>query len=249
MQNEKSIPVKKKLIDYMSTHVSEFSFVGGNSKMYAFRCDHFDGLYDYILIQREFHEGTLSLIISEAATCYNKSWKAIPHFIVGSDTDIAVLITGKHRYDVDTGWHRGENNEEELYRLFDEIRMDLHTYVLKYFTECHKSINANRCMVYCNSYMQMQFKVLCDHDIYSIKQYLIHTSKAYSEYRMTCRKNKIQEEIAYFDLIPLPLCMEHWLTDIQAFLRLSELSEAKRTQILKYTTLLFRDHYQFYHMK
>ena len=87
MPAEKCIPVKKKLIDYISKQFPDFLFEGGNSTFYAFCRENPDGIYDHIIIQREFFEGTLSLVITEAAACYNCSWKGIPWATVGYDTD------------------------------------------------------------------------------------------------------------------------------------------------------------------
>ena len=49
MPAEKCIPVKKKLIDYMSKQFPYFPFEGGNSTFYAFRRENPDGIYDHII--------------------------------------------------------------------------------------------------------------------------------------------------------------------------------------------------------
>lgn len=105
MQNGKCIPIKKKLIAYMSTWFPDFLFQGGNSQFYAFRRENPNGIYDHIIIQREYYEGTVSLVVTEAASCYNKSWRGIPWFTVGYDTNIGVIISGKKQHDTDIGWH------------------------------------------------------------------------------------------------------------------------------------------------
>lgn len=249
MQNEKCIPIKKKFIAYMSTWFSDFLFEGGNSQFYAFRRENSDGLYDHIIIQREYYEGILSLVVTKAASCYNKSWKGIPWFTVGYDTDIGALITGKNGYDAKIGWHKCNNNAEKLYGIFDEIRKDIDTYVLGYFAKCHEKINKDRDMVITNSYMQAQFAELSKEDIDAVKKYLVNVNKAYSVYRKMCRKNGEQETTTYFDLIPLHPMVEHWVTDIQEQLNYSYLSEGIRTQLIVHTTVLFRDNYNFYNLR
>lgn len=249
MQNEKCLPIKKKFIAYMSKWFSDFMFEGSADQFYAFRRENPDGLYDHIIVQRDFYEGTISLVVTVAASCYNKSWRGIPWFTIGHDTDIAVLITGKKRYDADTGWHRRKNNAEEIYGIFDEIRKDIDTYVLNYFTECHKKINMDKRMVITNSYMQAQFAALSEEDINAVKKYLVSLNKAYSEYRKVCRKKGEQETVLYFDTIPLHPIVEKWITDIQEQLNYSYLSESIRTQLAEQTTILFRDNYNFYNLR
>lgn len=249
MQGERCIPIKKKFIEYMSKWYSDFQFVGGSSQFYAFRRENSDGIYDHIIIQREFYEGTLSLIVTEAASCYNKSWKGIPWFTMGHSTDIGVLITGKNYYDANIGWYRCGNNAEELNGLFDEIRKDIDTYVIDYFTKCHEKINADKFLVITNSYMQDQFEVLSEGDIHAIKEYLANVSKAYSEYTKACKKNGEKETIEYYDIIPLHPIVEHWVTDIQELLDDAHLSKNMRIQIIRKTTVLFRDNYNFYNLR
>lgn len=249
MQNEKCIPIKKKLISYMSTWFPDFLFQGGNSQFYAFRRENPNGIYDHIIIQREYYEGTVSLVVTEAASCYNKSWKGIPWLTVGYDTDIGVIISGQKQRDTNIGWHRCDNNAEKLYELFDEIRNDIDTYILAYFTKCHEKINPDRCMVITNSYMQAQFAELSKENIDAVQEYLVNVNKAYTVYRKICRKNGKQETTTYFDIIPLHPIVEHWLTDIQEQLNYPYLSEEIRTQLIRYTTVLFRDNYNFYNLK
>lgn len=249
MQSEKSIPIKKKLIHYMGEWFPNFIFEGGNSHFFAFRRENPNGIYDHIIIQREFFEGVLSLVITEVASCYNASWKGIPWFTVGYDTDIGVLITGKQCYDENTGWHRCKNDPEELQNIFDGLREDINTYVLDFIPKCHKKIHTDKCKVITNSYMQTQFLALCEEDIQLIKEYLVRVSKAYSAYRKNCRKHGEKETTPYFDIIPLHPIVEHWLLDIQKQLNYSYLSKGIRTQLIKDTTVLFRDYYDFYDLR
>lgn len=97
--------------------------------------------------------------------------------------------------------------------------------------------------------MQTQFLTLNKEDIQAIKEYLIHVSKVYSEYRKTCKKRGVKETTPYFDIIPLHPIVEHWITTIQKQLNYSNLSESTRTQLIKDTTVLFRDNYNFYNLR
>lgn len=249
MQSEKCIPIKRTLVDYMCRWFPDFLFAGAASQVYAFRKENPDGIYDYIMMYREFYQGTISLVITETASCYNKSWKGIPWFTVGCSTDIRVLITGKNCYDPNIGWHRCKNNPEEFGVLLDGIREDIDTYVLDFFKRSHRKILADKCMVTTNSYMQTQFKELSEEDVQAVKEYMVRANKAYSEYRTDCRKKGQKATKPYFEIIPLHPVMECWLTDIQKHLNYTYLSESIRKQIIKDAGLLFRDHYDFYNLK
>lgn len=248
MSNKKCIPIKKKLTSYMSKHFSDFLFVGSYSNFYAFRRENQCGIYDYIIIQKEFFEGILSVIVTEVASCYNKNYRAIPHFIVGYNTDIAVLITGKNTYNTAIGWHSIENNAEQLNDLFELIKKDIDNYVMDYFEKCHKKINSDKYMTVMNCYVQAQFKMLCDDEINSIKQYLVDVNKTYSAYRKMCKKNGLKESKAYFDNIAVHTTIQKWLTDIQKILGYAYLSKSIKMQMIKNITILFRDNFNFYHL-
>lgn len=248
MPNKKCIPIKKKLISYMSKHFSDFLFVGNHSNFYAFCRENQCGIYDYIIIQKEFFEGILSIIITEVASCYNKNYRAIPHFTVGYNTDIAILITGKNTYDTATGWHSIENNAEQLNDLFEQIKKDIDNYVMDYFEKCHKKINSNKYMTVMNYYVQAQFKMLCDDEINSIKQYLVDVNKAYSAYRKICKRNGLKESKAYFDSIIVHTTIQKWLIDIQKMLGYGYLSKSIKMQMITNITILFRDNFNFYHL-
>lgn len=60
MQGERCIPIKKKLAGYMSQRFPEFVFEGSTSQFYAFRRENDDGIYDHIMLQRDFYKGTIS---------------------------------------------------------------------------------------------------------------------------------------------------------------------------------------------
>lgn len=248
MQSVKCIPVKKRLVDYMCEWFPHFIFQGGDSQIYAFRRENSDGIYDHIIMQRDFFEGVLSLVITEVASCYNKSWKGIPWFTVGHGTGIGVLITGKQYYDANTGWHRCKNDPDELQKILTDIRGDIDTYVFDFFEKCHKKIHADKRKVITNSYMQTQFLTLSEEDIQAIKAYLVRANKSYSEYRKDCKKRGEKETTPYFDIIPLHPIVEHWVADIQEQLNYSYLSESIRIQLINDTTVLFRDNYNFYNL-
>lgn len=226
----------------------EFTLESSDNQFYAFRRENPDGIYDHIILQRDFFGGELSLVITEAASCFNRSWKGIPWFTVGYSTDIGVLITGKQRYDANTGWHRCKNDPKELQKILDGIREDMDTYVLAFFEKCHQKIHADKRKMITNSYMQTQFPILSEDDVQAIKEYLVRVNKAYSKYRRACKKRGEKETAPYFDIIPLHPVVEHWITDIQAQLHSSFLSESMRTQLIKDTTVLFRDRYNFYNL-
>ncbi len=248
MSHKRCIAIKKKLVDYMSKHFSDFLFVGSHSNFYAFRRENECEIYDYIIIQKEFFEGILSVIITEVASCYNKNYKAIPYFTVGYHTNIAVLITGKNCYDTDIGWHSIENKAAQLNDLFGLIKKDINNYVMDYFEKCHKKINSDKYMTVMNCYVQAQFKMLCDDEINSIKQYLVDVNKTYSAYRKMCKKNGLKESKAYFDSIAVHTTIQKWLIDIQKILGYGYLSKSIKMQMIKNITILFRDNFNFYHL-
>ena len=248
MSNKRCILIKKNLISYMSKHFADFLFVGSHSNFYAFRRENQCGIYDYIIFQKEFFKGILSVIITEVASCYNKNYRAIPHFTVGYDTDIAVLVTRKNTYNTATGWHNIENKAEQLNDLFELIKKDIDNYVMDYFEKCHKKINSDKYMTVMNCYVQAQFKMLCDNEINSIKQYLVDVNKAYSAYRKMCKKTGAIETIEYFDIIPVHTIVQKWLVDIQKALNDCYLSKSIKMQMIKNITILFRDNFNFYNL-
>ncbi|NDO46942.1 hypothetical protein [Clostridium sp. MD294] len=248
MSNKKCIPIKKNLISYMSKYFADFLFVGNHSNFYAFRRENECEIYDYIIIQKEFFDGILSVIITEVSSCYNKNYRAIPHFTVGYDTDIATLITAKNTYNTATGWHNIESKAEQLNDLFELIKKDIDNYVMDYFEKCHKKINSDKYMTVMNCYVQAQFKMLCDNEINSIKQYLVDVNKAYSAYRKMCKKTGAIETIEYFDIIPVHTIVQKWLVDIQKALNDCYLSKSIKMQMIKNITVLFRDNFNFYHL-
>ncbi len=248
MSHKRCIAIKKKLVDYMSKQFTDFLFVGSHSNFYAFRRENECEIYDYIIIQKEFFEGILSVIITEVASCYNKNYKAIPYFTVGYHTNIAVLITGKNCYDTDIGWHSIENKAAQLNDLFGLIKKDINNYVMDYFEKCHKKINSDKYMTVMNCYVQAQFKMLCDDEINSIKQYLVDVNKAYSTYRKMCKKNGLKESKAYFDSIAVHTTIQKWLIDIQRILGYGYLSKSIKMQMITNITILFRDNFNFYHL-
>lgn len=248
MKDKRCIPIKKKFVDYMSHWFSDFLFQGNTSQFYVFRRENIDGIFDYIIIQREFYEGMISIIITEVASCYNKLWKAIPYYTIGYDTDIGVLITKKNYYNADIGWHRVQNDVEQLPELFDGIRKDIDTYVMDFFSKCHKKINEDKCMSVTNSYMKTQFTILSEDDIKSIKEYLVNSNKAYSQYMKDCKKNKEKETIEWFDIIPLHPIVERWIADIQKLLNYSNLPKNIQKRLIRDTIILFKDNYNYYNL-
>lgn len=249
MTGERCIPIKKKFVDVMSRQFPDFPLEGSTSQFYAFRRENVDGIYDHIIVQREFYEGTISLIIAEAASCYNQSWKGIPWFTVGLDTDIGVLITGKKRYDANTGWRRCKNREEELPGLFEEIQKDIDTYVLAFFEKSHQTINADKRITATGAYMKNQLAALSEEEIRAVKEYLVNVSQAYMEYGRACKKSGQQETKEYFDMIPPHPIVERWVTELQKALNYPSLSNNMRTRLIKDTTILFRDQFNFYNLR
>lgn len=249
MSNEKCIPIKRELIAYMFEYFLDFSFQGNRGNIYAFRRDNHDGIYDYIILQRDFFEGEISLIISELASCYNSSWRGIPWFTIGYETDIQVLKTGKKYYDAISGWHKVGNCKEELNGLFSAIKSDIETYAMSYFSKSHEKLHADTHMTITNVYMQAQVLTMQPNQVIMLKEFLVTLNHAYSAYRKECRKNKQEEQIDYYDILPLHPLIEQWLLDIQKILNYSSLSKQIRTQLIGYTTILFRDAYNFYNLK
>lgn len=245
MAGERCIPIKKKFVDYMSRQFPDFSLKGSTSQFYAFCRENPDGIYDYIIIQREFYEGMIDLVITEVASCYNQSWKGIPWFTVGLETDIGVLITGKNHYDASTGWRRCKNSEEELPGLFEMIRKDIDKYVLAFFKKSHQTINEDKRMTATGTYMKARLAALGEDEISAVKEYLVNVNQAYMEYRRGCKKSGQQESIEYFDIIPLHPIVKQWASDIQRALNYPNLS----MRLIKDITALFRDQFDFYNLR
>ncbi len=249
MSKEKCIPIKKGLVSYMASNFSDFVFKGSVGTFYAFQKSNEDGIYDYIIIQRDFYESMVVLVITEVTSCYNCNWRGIPWFTVGLGTDIGVLITGKNSYKPDVGWHKCNNKVEELDFVFSGIGSDINTFVYPYFSKCHEKIKLDKLLTTTAVYMKEQLTLLNEEEIYLIKQYLVDVNKAYSSYGKMCRKSNQKETLDYWDVIPLHRKIEQWLEDIKNQLKYSYLSDDIRIKIIKYTTVLFRDYFDFYNLK
>lgn len=249
MAIEKCIPIKKELIAYMSQQLSDFSFQGCHGNIYAFCRYGIAGIHDYILIQREFYEGNLSLAISALASCFNTSWRGIPWFTIGYETSLPVLITGKKYYDASLGRHCVSNSKDQLETLFTAIKSDIFTYALPFFSKSHIKINSDLLITTTNLVMRNQLSIMNSEQIDELKNYLIVRNKEYSLYRKECRKNHQNEQIDSFDSNPLHPLIEGWLLRIQKQLKYAHLSKALRTQFIRNTTILFRDAFDFYGLK
>lgn len=249
LKNEKCIPIKRALIAYMSKNFFDFSFQGSSGNLYAFCRENNDGIYDHIIMQREFYEGTISMIITELASCYNRSWRGIPWFAIGYETDIQVLKTGMKYYDATLGWHKVDNCKNELDGLFSAIKSDIDTYAMPYFLKNHDKLNADKLMTITNTYMQAQIITLNPNQVDEIKEFLVTVNQSYCAYRKECRKNNRKEQIEHFDILPQHPLIEQWLSDIQKQLNYSNLSKNIRKQLIRDTTILFRDAFDFYGLK
>lgn len=248
MQGERCIPIKKKLVGYMFQRFPEFVFEGSTSQFYAFRRENDDGIYDHIIIQRDFYKGTISLVITEVTSCYNTSWKGIPWFTVGCETDIACLITGKGYYEAGTGWRRCSNHEEELPGLFAAIGADIETYVIGYFRQCHAKMNSSRYMTVMSSYLRSRFSALDEDEVASIKEYLISAAKAYSEHDKACKKSGKREAIEGVDVPFLHSTVKGWVADIQGSLKVSDLPANAEIKIRVDSLTLFSDRFHLYNV-
>lgn len=250
MQKEKCISIKKSLVDFMKQNYPDFVFAGSAGSAYAFSRES-EGIYDYIILWRDFFEGNIYLSVSEVATCFNKSWKGVPVCVVGRGTSIGVLITGKNRYDACVGEHKCKNCKEELPGLYMQIKQDVDKYVLPYFENCRKELCDDKCKYVTGRYMQEQFGKLYPEEIAEMKRYLVEVNTAYSDYYKECKKlGKCLDTNRFaFDMVPMNGILGKWLTEIQDLLEYTHLSEDVRRSIIKYTTFLFRDEYDFYNYR
>lgn len=85
MQSEKCIPIKKRLVEYMCKWYPDFLFQGGTSQSYAFRRDNPDGIYDHIIIQREFLREQFPLLSRKpphATTSHGRESHGLPSAMV-----------------------------------------------------------------------------------------------------------------------------------------------------------------------
>ena len=228
MAKEKCITIKKPLIDYIETHYPEFEYEGGTSSFYAFVRKSENGIYDHILVERVFFNGKIHLIISEVASCYNKSWKCIPHTTVGIGTSLGALITGKKYYQAGTGEHTCDNNLEDLQNAFNGICKDIERYVLRFFEKSHRDIENDKQLTTIYSYMRNQFMTLTDEEVQSVINHWKQTEK------------NTQSSIISFHPIE-----EKWLSDIQQELGYSTLSDKTRNQIARIVAILFKEEYRF----
>ena len=226
MEKERCISIKKSLIEYIETNFPEFTYEGGTSSFYAFVRKSENGIHDYILIEREFYNGEIHLIISEVASCYNTSWKCIPNTTVGFGTSLGALITGKNYYQAGTGSHVCDNNYDDLQNAFCGIRSDIERYVLKYFDKCHRDINNDKQLSTVYSYMQTQLKLLTNEDVQSIVNH-----------RKQSEKDRQSSGNVFHPI------EEKWISEIQQELGYTSVADKLRNQIARMVIILFREKY------
>ena len=243
MKTQRCIPIKKKLVDYMAEYFPDYEFKGTTNILYGFTKENNDGIYNHIMIQREFFEGKIQLIIAEVGACYNKNWKGIPMLRVGYCTDIGCLITGRTIHPAGIGWHFCDNNADDLQQLFDQIKSDIDTYVIDFFQKKHEQINSNQLLTTINAQMQTELLTLSADEVASIQAYLIDVSRADSEYYKTHRHILRGEAMSYYEIIPMHPIVEKWISEIEQRVGLSSIARNLRHDMIRQAINLFYDNY------
>lgn len=255
MSLTKCIPIKKPLIEKLCDEFPYFKFEGAHSSFYSFGRHASDGLYEHIIIQRDFNtsENRGALVITEAAVCYNRNWRGIPWFTVGTGTDIAVLITGKKQYPACTGWRYFENTKEGLAHALEQISADIQKYILPYFADCHIKLIQDKIMKTVNDYTTELFPKMSENEVVSFKNYLKTINITYSQWRKDRRKQDLtvhtkEDTDEYIDNETKNAFLEKCVDEIRLLLQLPGLKESVGKRIRMYFKLLFRDYFDFYNL-
>ncbi|MCC8123580.1 MAG: hypothetical protein LIO58_08565 [Oscillospiraceae bacterium] len=243
----KSIPIKKDLIAMMEHNFPDFIFCSTHQSLYGFTRFTEDLLYDHIIIQRDFYNEEGNLVITEVASCYNQNWRSHPWYTVGQGTDIAVLITGKHRYPAGTGWHSYGNTREQLSAAMDQLVEDINRYVLPYFQKIHEELAKDKLMRVTALYLRTAIASMQTDEIESFQQYMKAYQDDYSAWRKECLKLKKKiDDSQYSCFIPDHPLINLWMEDIKNLLDFPKLKDSGKSRIRKYIFCLFRDIHSYY---
>lgn len=243
MAKERCIPIRKRLVEFMASEYPDFLYQGNHSFFYGFTRMNPDGICDHIVLQREFFQGKIGLVLTEAASTYTRNYRSIPWWIVGYETDIGVLITGENSYPAEIGWRYCENRVDALPELFGAIKNDIDTYVLDYFDACHKRIQEDPHLPILYAYIEPRLSTLSDAEIKSIQAYDQEVTRAFFEYDRECIKQNVRTTKWCYELIPFHPLLEQWLNALKDQFQVESFPLDLKMKLVNSMMRLFLDRY------
>ena len=125
--------IKKDLIAHVEANHPDFKFAWAKSIFYNFHRKHRDGLFDFILFQRDGKTGALAV---EIATSYDPCWDGAGNRPIGRNTGLAYLKFGRTGWiEAERNWYIYNNAKDQFNIILAEISGDLRLYAMNYF-EC-----------------------------------------------------------------------------------------------------------------
>lgn len=243
MAKERCIPIRRRLVEFMASEYPDFLYQGSHSIFYGFTRMNPDGICDHIVLQREFFQGKIGLVLTEAASTYTRNYRTLPWRRVGYETDIGVLITGENSYPAEIGWRHCENRVDALPELFGAIKNDIDTYVLDYFDACHKRIQEDPHLPALYAYIEPILSSLSDAEIKSMQAYDQELNRASSEYYRACREQNIGPTKWCYELIPFHPLLERWLNELKDQFQVESFPFDLKMELVNSMMRLFLDRY------
>ena len=130
----------------MEQNHPDFKFAWAKSIFYNFCRIHEDGLYDFILFQRDGKTGALAV---EVATTYNPCWAGAGDRPMGRNTGLAYLKFGRTGWiEAERNWYIYKNLKPEFQLVLAEISGDLQLHAMDYFSRSAQELRSDLLLQY-----------------------------------------------------------------------------------------------------
>jgi len=140
------VQIKKHLLSHMAANHPDFKYAWAKSGFYNFCRPHEDGLYDFILFERDGEAGALAV---EVATTYDPCWDGAGNHPMGRNTGLAYLKFGrKGSIEVELNWYIYHNTKEELNIVLAEISGDVRLHAADFFDRSAQELRADDLLRY-----------------------------------------------------------------------------------------------------
>jgi hypothetical protein len=138
--------IKKDLLYHMESNHPDFKFAWAKSIFYNFCRVHEDGLYDFVLFQRDGKTGALAV---EVATTYDPYWNGAGNRPMGRNTGLAHLKFGRSNWiEAERNWYVYRNLKDELNIVLAEISGDLRLHAMSYFDRSARELRSDELLQY-----------------------------------------------------------------------------------------------------
>ena len=151
-KKERCINCKQDIIRYMEEHLSGFEYSKPDTTLfnhlYGFVRINDDGIYDYLILRRNFADDTIDMQVHQVISCYQKRWWDMRF---GTNNIVCGYASG-----LVEKWYSGANTIEGVISILTNIKKDyVKTKKLEHFYQnTHEAIAKNKDLVACSHYIQ-----------------------------------------------------------------------------------------------